>query len=192
MSYNGPVFIFTTVLSTEVVLHHKSFRHLYPSWCTHRGHDGWFEDSQWYFGTFSIISETLDFHHVELVFSFSSHTHLQKKTKQKQHSSVFATLPPQLNASVIYLICLSWYASCSESLNALNEQSSFQHFTVWVGSCFRWLKVCTCFHERIYNSRLQGWYYTSLLQNRTHMQNRKGRKQSTVHFGAQIKKHQQA
>lgn len=34
--------------------------------------------------------------------------------------------------------------------------------------------------------------YTSLLQNRTHMQNKKGRKQSTVHFGAQINKHQQA
>lgn len=70
--------------------------------CTHRGHDGWFEDSQWYFGTFSIIRETFDFHHVEIVFSFSSHTHLQQTNTAQS-----AALPPNPNALVIYLIGLS-------------------------------------------------------------------------------------
>lgn len=66
--------------------------------CTHRGHDGWFEDGQGYFGTFSIIRETFDFHHVEIVFSFSSHTHLQQTS-----TAECAALPPNPNALVIYV-----------------------------------------------------------------------------------------
>lgn len=45
---------------------------------THRGHDRRFQDDQWHLGTFSIISETLDFHHMEFIFSLSPQTHLKK------------------------------------------------------------------------------------------------------------------
>lgn len=94
----------------------KYYRVISFMMCTHRGHDGWFEDSQWHFGTFSIVSETFDFHHVEIVFSLSSHTHLQQP-----HTALSPCHPASTSRCTCHLFCLSW-SSWAIALSAQNPQ----------------------------------------------------------------------
>lgn len=54
---------------------------------TYRGKDGWFQGNQRHFGCFPIVSEALDFHHVELILCVGSQTRLQQ-----QHSRLCTTL----------------------------------------------------------------------------------------------------
>lgn len=56
---------------------------------THRGQDGRFQDDQGHFGLFSIVGETLDFHHVELVLGLGSQTHLEKTAQLDLHNTAF-------------------------------------------------------------------------------------------------------
>lgn len=92
--------------------------------CTHRGHDGWFKDSQGHFGTFSIISETFDFHHVEIVFSLGSHTHLHKDNNNPQLSLCHTASIASCTFHLLFLSCITSFLVSECTKWAINLSGS--------------------------------------------------------------------
>lgn len=74
----------TITIHVRLYLHSTEWLFKYFTKCchamvfTHRGQDRRFQDDQWHFGPFSIVSEALNFHHVELILSIGPQTHLEK------------------------------------------------------------------------------------------------------------------